>query len=149
MGECVLADMNWGFGGYAARALVLGGVLYVFVAAPDATLLRVLGWALFKAAGAAVAMLWWRLGLGLGLRPVHRGDVLLVRASTSYGLHIYRDHVLYIGTRNTGGGIIGTVLPVVWRAGRPVATPHLARSTNPARPLPPARHPCQSSRTGA
>ena len=53
-----------------------------------------------------------------GLPHVRRGGALLVRARTGYGPHTYRDHVLYIGTRNAGGGIIGSIPPAAWRAGQ-------------------------------
>jgi hypothetical protein len=48
---------------------------------------------------------------------VSRGDVMLVRGHTGYGPHTRGDHVLYIGTKETGNGVVGTIPRSVWRAG--------------------------------
>jgi hypothetical protein len=50
------------------------------------------------------------------VRVQHR-SILLVRANTGYGPHTRRDHVLYIGTKDTGSGIVATIPHAVWRAG--------------------------------
>lgn len=48
-------------------------------------------------------------------RP-RRGSVLIVRSSSGYGLHTNRAHVMYVGSRNTGHGVLECIPASAWRA---------------------------------
>ncbi|XUK61128.1 hypothetical protein ABMA10_04060 [Plantibacter sp. RU18] len=52
---------------------------------------------------------------GFNPKPRH---IFMVRSNTGYGPHNSNAHVMYVGTRTTGSGVVGGISKAAWQAGR-------------------------------